>query len=92
MSLTYFFNCIWLAVNWKLFFFPCTEFSDKVHELYNSLMQTQRSPRDPVVVPSGTDDSGIHQNSHHPADGVDAMHYFRAVFPLCDRSNFRLAL
>ena len=65
------------------------EFIEKVHDQYQSLIQTQRSPRDPVVVPSGTDDTSIHQNSHHPADGVDAMQYFRAVFPLCDRSNYR---
>ncbi|XP_071122281.1 centriolar satellite-associated tubulin polyglutamylase complex regulator 1-like isoform X1 [Mytilus galloprovincialis] len=64
------------------------EFIEKVHDQYQSLIQTQRSPRDPVVVPSGTDDTSIHQNSHHPADGVDAMQYFRAVFPLCDRSNY----
>ncbi|KAK3101796.1 hypothetical protein FSP39_006432 [Pinctada imbricata] len=64
------------------------EFMEKCYEMYHSLMQTQRSPRDPVVVPSGKDDSGIHQNSHHPADGVDAMQYFRAIYPLCDRSSF----
>jgi hypothetical protein len=57
--------------------------------MYQSLVQTQRSPRDPVVVPSGSDDASVHQNNHHPVDGVDAMQYFRAVFPLCDRSNFR---
>ena len=65
------------------------EFIEKVHEMYQSLVQTQRSPRDPVVVPSGSDDASVHQNNHHPVDGVDAMQYFRAVFPLCDRSNFR---
>lgn len=64
------------------------EFIEKVHEMYQSLVQTQRSPRDPVVVPSGSDDASVHQNNHHPVDGVDAMQYFRAVFPLCDRSNF----
>ncbi|XP_021373690.1 UPF0705 protein C11orf49 homolog isoform X2 [Mizuhopecten yessoensis] len=64
------------------------EFMEKCHEIYLSLMQTQRSPRDPVVVPSGTEDTKVHQNSHHPSDGVDAMQYFRAVYPLCDRSTF----
>ncbi|KAJ8299616.1 hypothetical protein KUTeg_023676 [Tegillarca granosa] len=64
------------------------EFLDKCHELYQSLLQTQRSPRDPVVVPSGSDDARVHQNSHHPADGVDAMQYFRAVYQICDRSQF----
>ncbi|VDI13220.1 Hypothetical predicted protein [Mytilus galloprovincialis] len=65
------------------------EFIEKVHDQYQSLIQTQRSPRDPVVVPSGTDDTSIHQNSHHPADGVNhTLQYFRAVFPLCDRSNY----
>ncbi|XP_033751482.1 UPF0705 protein C11orf49 homolog isoform X13 [Pecten maximus] len=64
------------------------EFMEKCHEIYLSLMQTQRSPRDPVVVPSGTEDTKVHQNSHHPSDGVDAMQYFRAVYPVCDRSSF----
>lgn len=66
-----------------------TEFIEKSHEMYQSLHQTQRSPRDPVVVPSGSDDTKVHQNSHHPGDGVDATQYFRAIYPLCDRSNFR---
>ncbi|XP_048728460.1 centriolar satellite-associated tubulin polyglutamylase complex regulator 1-like isoform X2 [Ostrea edulis] len=65
------------------------EFIEKSHEVYLSLHQTQRSPRDPVVVPSGSDDTKVHQNSHHPGDGVDATQYFRAIYPLCDRSNFR---
>ena len=65
------------------------EFIEKSHEMYQSLHQTQRSPRDPVVVPSGSDDTKVHQNSHHPGDGVDATQYFRAIYPLCDRSNFR---
>lgn len=64
------------------------EFIEKSHEMYQSLHQTQRSPRDPVVVPSGSDDTRVHQNSHHPGDGVDATQYFRAIYPLCDRSNF----
>nr|XP_022335411.1 UPF0705 protein C11orf49 homolog isoform X2 [Crassostrea virginica] len=64
------------------------EFIEKSHEMYQSLHQTQRSPRDPVVVPSGSDDTKVHQNSHHPGDGVDATQYFRAIYPLCDRSNF----
>ncbi|KAJ8299446.1 hypothetical protein KUTeg_023506 [Tegillarca granosa] len=68
------------------------EFLDKCHELYQSLLQTQRSPRDPVVVPSGSDDARVHQNSHHPADGVDAMQYFRAVYQICDRSQFSPAI
>lgn len=66
-----------------------TEFIEKSHEMYQYLHQTQRSPRDPVVVPSGSDDTKVHQNSHHPGDGVDATQYFRAIYPLCDRSNFR---
>lgn len=64
------------------------EFIEKSHDMYQSLHQTQRSPRDPVVVPSGSDDTKVHQNSHHPGDGVDATQYFRAIYPLCDRSNF----
>ncbi|WAR04036.1 CK049-like protein [Mya arenaria] len=50
------------------------EFLDKCLEMYQSMIQTQSSPRNPVVVPSGTDDSKIHMSSHHPGDGVDAMH------------------
>lgn len=64
------------------------EFLDKCSEIYQSMIQTQSSPRNPVVVPSGTDDIKIHANSHHPGDGVDAVQYFRAVYPLCDRSNY----
>ncbi|XP_052800841.1 centriolar satellite-associated tubulin polyglutamylase complex regulator 1-like isoform X2 [Mya arenaria] len=64
------------------------EFLDKCLEMYQSMIQTQSSPRNPVVVPSGTDDSKIHMSSHHPGDGVDAMQYFRAVYPLCDRVNY----
>lgn len=64
------------------------EFLDKCLEIYQSMIQTQSSPRNPVVVPSGTDDSKIHTSNHHPSDGVDAMQYFRAVYPLCDRMNY----
>ena len=66
------------------------EFIDKCLEMYQSMLQTQSSPRNPVVVPSGTEDPKIHTNSHHPGgDGVDAMQFFRAVYPLCDRMNYR---
>lgn len=64
------------------------EFLDKCLEIYQSMIQTQSSPRNPVVVPSASDDTRIHQNSHHPGDGVDAMQYFRAVYPLCDRMPY----
>lgn len=64
------------------------EFLDKCLEIYQSMMQTQSSPRNPVVVPSASEDTRIHQNSHHPSDGVDAMQYFRAVYPLCDRMPY----
>ncbi|KAL5006675.1 hypothetical protein ScPMuIL_015481 [Solemya velum] len=61
------------------------EFLDKCSDMYQSLLQSQRSPRDPVVVPtSGSDDTRIHLNNHHPADGVDSMQFFRAMYPLCD--------
>lgn len=63
------------------------EFLDKCLEIYQSMMQTHSSPRNPVVVPSGTDDTKIHAN-HLPGDGVDAMQYFRAVYPLCDRMSY----
>lgn len=66
------------------------EFLDKCSDIYQSLLQSQRSPRDPVVVPtSGSDDTRIHLNNHHPADGVDSMQFFRAMYPLCDRMNYR---
>lgn len=64
------------------------EFLDKCLEIYQTMMQTHSSPRNPVVVPSGTEDTKIHMNSHLPGDGVDAMQYFRAVYPLCDRMNY----
>ncbi|KAK3612570.1 hypothetical protein CHS0354_024558 [Potamilus streckersoni] len=64
------------------------EFLDKCYEIYQSLLQTAHSPRNPVVVPSGAEETRIHQNSHNPSDGVDAMQYFRAIYPLCDRSTF----
>ncbi|XP_052234027.1 centriolar satellite-associated tubulin polyglutamylase complex regulator 1-like isoform X3 [Dreissena polymorpha] len=64
------------------------EFLDKCLEIYLSMIHTQSSPRNPVVVPSGADDTKIHTSSHHPGDGVDAMQYFRAVYPLCDRVNY----
>ncbi|KAL3843282.1 hypothetical protein ACJMK2_021224 [Sinanodonta woodiana] len=64
------------------------EFLDKCYEIYQSLLQTAHSPRNPVVVPSGAEETKIHQNSHNPSDGVDAMQYFRAIYPLCDRSTF----
>jgi len=69
--------------------FYIAEFLDKCLEIYQSMLQTQSSPRNPVVVPSGADDSRIHSSSHHPGDGVDAMQYFRAIYPLCDRVNYR---
>ncbi|XP_045175142.2 centriolar satellite-associated tubulin polyglutamylase complex regulator 1-like isoform X2 [Mercenaria mercenaria] len=64
------------------------EFLDKCLEIYQSMIQTHSSPRNPVVVPSGTEDTKIHMNNHLPGDGVDAMQYFRAVYPLCDRMNY----
>lgn len=66
-----------------------SEFLDKCLEIYQSMIQTHSSPRNPVVVPSGTDDPKIHTSNHLPGDGVDAMQYFRAVYPLCDRMNYR---
>lgn len=65
------------------------EFLDKCLEIYQSMIQTQSSPRNPVVVPSGTEETKIHTNNHQPGDGVDAMQYFRAVYPICDRVNYR---
>ena len=48
------------------------------------------SPRDPVIVPtSGGSDTKIHQNTHSPADGVDAMQFFRAIYPVLDRVDYR---
>lgn len=64
------------------------EFLDKCLEIYQSMIQTHSSPRNPVVVPSGTDDTKIHTSNHMPGDGVDAMQYFRAVYPLCDRMSY----
>nr|KAG5698638.1 hypothetical protein BaRGS_003152 [Batillaria attramentaria] len=66
------------------------EFLDKCSELYQSLLQSSHSPRDPVIVPTsnGQDAGGVHQNNHLPADGVDSMQFFRAVYPVCDRVNY----
>ncbi|KAL4225513.1 hypothetical protein ACF0H5_016201 [Mactra antiquata] len=64
------------------------EFLDKCLEIYQSMIQTHSSPRNPVVVPSGTEEMKIHTSNHLPGDGVDAMQYFRAVYPLCDRMNY----
>lgn len=65
------------------------EFLDKCGELYQSLQQSSHSPRDPVIVPtSNGQNAGIHQNNHLHVDGVDSMHFFRTVYPVCDRVNY----
>ena len=71
------------------FYFP--EFLDKCGELYQTLLQSSHSPRDPVIVPTsnGQDTGGAHQSNHLPADGVDSMAFFRTVYPVCDRVNYR---
>ncbi|GFR58272.1 UPF0705 protein C11orf49-like protein [Elysia marginata] len=66
------------------------EFLEKTWGIYQSLMQTMHSPRDPVIVPtSGGSDTKIHQSTHSPADGVDAMQFFRAIYPVLDRMDYR---
>ncbi|XP_076471404.1 centriolar satellite-associated tubulin polyglutamylase complex regulator 1-like isoform X2 [Babylonia areolata] len=66
------------------------EFLDKCGELYQSLLQSSHSPRDPVIVPTSSDQDpgGAHQNTHLPADGVDSMAFFRMVYPVCDRVTY----
>ncbi|KAK3740360.1 hypothetical protein RRG08_004297 [Elysia crispata] len=65
------------------------EFLEKTLGIYQSLLQTMHSPRDPVIVPtSGGSDTKIHQNTHSPADGVDAMQFFRAIYPVLDRVEY----
>ncbi|KAL8601950.1 hypothetical protein ACOMHN_008442 [Nucella lapillus] len=66
------------------------EFLDKCGELYQSLLQSCHSPRDPVIVPTSSDrdSGGAHQTSHLPADGVDSMAFFRMVYPVCDRVTY----
>ncbi|XP_071104990.1 centriolar satellite-associated tubulin polyglutamylase complex regulator 1-like isoform X1 [Haliotis cracherodii] len=64
------------------------EFLEKSGEIYQSILQTQRSPRDPVVVPSASAGTKVHQLNHQPADGIDAMQFFRSLYPLCDRVAF----
>ncbi|XP_041367252.1 UPF0705 protein C11orf49 homolog isoform X2 [Gigantopelta aegis] len=65
------------------------EFLEKSTEIYQSILQTQRSPRDPVVVPSASTDTNVHQSNYQPGDGVDAMQFFRALYPLCDQVTFK---
>ncbi|XP_046543917.1 UPF0705 protein C11orf49 homolog isoform X1 [Haliotis rubra] len=64
------------------------EFLEKSGEIYQSILQTQRSPRDPVVVPSASAGTKILQQNHQPADGIDAMQFFRSLYPLCERVSF----
>ncbi|GFN86687.1 upf0705 protein c11orf49-like protein [Plakobranchus ocellatus] len=65
------------------------EFLEKTLGIYQSLLQTMHSPRDPVIVPtSGGNDAKIHQNTHSPADGLDAMQFFRAIYPVLDRVDY----
>ena len=60
-------------------------------EIYRGLLQTMQSPRDPVIVPtSGESDAKIHLSPHVAADGVDAMQFFRSIYPILDRVDYRL--
>ncbi|XP_005112084.3 UPF0705 protein C11orf49 homolog [Aplysia californica] len=65
------------------------EFLEKSVEIYRGLLQTMQSPRDPVIVPtSGERDAKVHQSPHIAADGVDAMQFFRSIYPLLDRVDY----
>ncbi|PVD34117.1 hypothetical protein C0Q70_05380 [Pomacea canaliculata] len=66
------------------------EFLDKCGELYKSLLQSTYNPMEPVIVPtsSSQDIKGVHHSQHMPADGVDAMQFFRTIYPLCDRVDY----
>ncbi|KAH9500553.1 hypothetical protein Btru_072247 [Bulinus truncatus] len=65
------------------------EFLEKTYEIYQNQLQAMNSPRDPVIVPtSGENGVKVHQNPHLPSDGVDAMHFFRALYPLLGRSEY----
>ncbi|ESP04163.1 hypothetical protein LOTGIDRAFT_198812 [Lottia gigantea] len=66
------------------------EFVEKCSGIYQSLLQSFRSPREPVVVPTSglKEDSGIHLNNHQPTDDVDSMQFFRAIYPICDKIQF----
>ena len=92
-SLLYLFqdnSCVlFFRLHIKIIVFLSSEFLEKCLEMYQSMIQTHSSPRNPVVVPSGTGETKIHTSNHLPGDGVDAMQYFRAVYPLCDRVSYR---
>ncbi|KAK6192437.1 hypothetical protein SNE40_003906 [Patella caerulea] len=65
------------------------EFLEKCSAKYQSLLQSFCSPRDPVVVPtSGSEEATVHQSSGQRSEDVDSMHFFRAIYPLCDRIEY----
>ncbi|BFZ05315.1 hypothetical protein BsWGS_08354 [Bradybaena similaris] len=65
------------------------EFLAKSNEIYQGLLQTINSPRDPVIVPTSNENDGaVHKNTHHPTDGVEAMQFFRAIYPLLNRVEY----
>ena len=67
-----------------------SEFLEKSVEIYRGLLQTLASPRDPVIVPtSGDRDTKVHALPHIATDGVDAMQFFRSIYPLLDRVEYR---
>lgn len=65
-----------------------TEFIQKCGEIY-SVLHCQRSPRDPVVVPT-SDIANLHTVStctSPPADGVEAISFLRAIMHLRDKKK-----
>ncbi|CAL1546231.1 unnamed protein product [Lymnaea stagnalis] len=66
------------------------EFLEKTFDIYQSQLQSMQSPRDPVIVPTSGENVKIHQNPHLPSDGVDSMHFFRAIYPLLNRVDYSM--